>query len=129
MGDKPLCEFFPHLYHLLSKKLHFVASIFPSFDPSSFSLGFWRTLFDREVLDVAGLLPLLHDQHMHQGRKDSRFWTPNSSRGFSCNYFFHLSISSLQTASAFDRHQITKVYTRRNRKEKVGKSSDIVREK
>ena len=45
-GVWPLHEFFKHLYHLLSKKSHFVPFLLP----------FFNRFHDREVLNIASLL-------------------------------------------------------------------------
>lgn len=87
---QPFCELFLRLYHKSQKKHHLVASILPS--PF---LGLQSSSFDWEAVDVVVLLWFsARPQHVFLGRKDSRFWSFDPSKGFSCKSPFHiLSVS------------------------------------
>lgn len=60
VGEKPSCALFLHLYHLLDKRLHSVASILPSSVRfSSLFLGFCCPLTDCETGEMVKLLSII----------------------------------------------------------------------
>lgn len=58
------------------------------------SLGFSHPLLIERLLMWWFFFDFLQDQHVFLGRKDSRFWSFDPSKGFSCKSPFHiLSVS------------------------------------
>lgn len=61
---------------------------------SAFSLGFRHPFTNSEALDVVEFLSLIQNIHVSYWRRDTRLWSPGSSRSFPCSSYFWV-LSSL----------------------------------